>query len=328
MDGKTQRTVGGFGMALKALLLALFLGGCVGITKAQTPPRRFVAVTFDDLPAQRGNLAQMREITAKVIKSVVKHKIPAVGFVNEGKLFTQKGEVDARIALLRQWTEAGLELGNHTFSHINNQQAPLADYQDDIIRGATVTRQLLQEQGLKLRYFRHPFLFTGITNEYKQGIEQFLAARNYAVAPVTIDNADYIYAYTYGVAQKRGDTETMKRLAAGYVPHMETMCEYFERVSRESLGYEVKQILLVHANEINAEYFDDVVAMLKRRGYEFITLEETLKDPAYRLPDAQMRWGRSWLHRWMLAKGQAMRKDEPEPPPEIMKLYEAAQRQP
>ena len=290
-------------------------------------PRRFVAVTFDDLPAQRGNLAKMQQITGKVIKSIVKHKIPAVGFVNEGKLYTQKGEVDARIALLREWTNAGLELGNHTYSHINNQTAALSAYQDDIVRGETVTRQLLQEKGLKLRYFRHPFLFTGLTNDYKQGIEQFLAARDYTVAPVTIDNSDYIYAYTYGAAQKRGDTATMKRVADGYVPHMETMCDYFEKVSRESLGYEVKQILLVHANEINAEYFDDMVAMLKRRGYEFITLEEALKDPAYRLPEAQMKWGLSWLHRWMLAKGQKMRTDEPDVPKDIMDLYQAAQRQ-
>jgi hypothetical protein len=80
---------------------------------------REVAVTFDDLPAQLGN-ARVAEINRKLVESITRHKIPAVGFVNEGRLFVP-GESDARvaqIALLRLWLDAGLELGNHTFSHI------------------------------------------------------------------------------------------------------------------------------------------------------------------------------------------------------------------
>jgi peptidoglycan/xylan/chitin deacetylase (PgdA/CDA1 family) len=296
----------------------------VGVAARDAKPKRQIAVTFDDLPAQRGNLAQMQEQTDKVLASITRHRIPAVGFVNEGKLYA-KGEVDERIALLQKWLDAGLELGNHTFSHINNQQAPLRDYQDDVIRGETVTGKLLQAKGLKLRYFRHPFLFTGPTPEYKKGLDEFLAGRGYTVAPVTIDNSDYVFAYTYGWAQKRNDTATMKRVAEAYVPYMETMCDYFEELSRASQGREIKQILLVHVNEINAGHFDDVVAMLKQRGYEFITLEEALKDPAYQQPDAQMRWGLSWLHRWMRAKGQKGR-EEPDVPADIMKLYEQAQK--
>jgi peptidoglycan/xylan/chitin deacetylase (PgdA/CDA1 family) len=266
----------------------------------------------------------MRRITSRLLESVKRNKVPAVGFVNERKLY-RRGEMDARTDLLRAWLDAWLELGNHTFSHINLQRAPLADYEEDVVRGETVTRMLLAERGMKLRYFRHPFLFTGTTPEYKKGLADFLAARGYTVAPVTFDNGDYIFADVYFKAKKRGDAETAKRVADAYVPYMESVFEHFERLSNETFGREVRQVLLLHANEINADRFDELAAMLKRRGYAFVTLEEALKDPAYAEPDALYRNGASWLHRWRTAKGLAT-KWEPEVPKFVDELYKAGQR--
>ena len=233
--------------------------------------------------------------------------------------------MDARTDLLRAWLDAGLELGNHTFSHINLQKAPLAEYQEDVVRGETVTRMLLAERGMKLRSFRHPFLFTGTTPEYKRGLADFLAGRGYTVAPVTVDNGDYIFAKVYHEAQRRGDAATAGRVADAYVPYMESVFEHFERLSSETFGREVRQVLLLHANEINADRFDELAAMLRRRGYAFVTLEEALKDPAYAEPDALFKGGVSWLHRWRKAKGLPG-KGEPDVPKFVNDLYEAGQR--
>jgi peptidoglycan/xylan/chitin deacetylase (PgdA/CDA1 family) len=285
---------------------------------------RQVAVTFDDLPAPQGELEDMRRITTRLLESVRRNNVPAVGFVNERKLY-RRGETDARTDLLRAWLDAGLELGNHTFSHINPQTAPLADYEEDVIRGETVTRMLLAERGMKLRYFRHPFLFTGTTPEYKKGLSDFLAARGYTVAPVTLDNNDFIFADVYFKAKKRGDMETAKRVADAYVPYMESIFAFFESLSNETFGREVRHVLLLHANEINADRFDELAAMMRRRGYTFITLEEALKDPAYSEPDALFKGGVSWLHRWRKAKGLPG-KGEPDVPKFVDELYKAGQR--
>ena len=61
--------------------------------------------------------------------------------------------------------------------------------------------------------------------------------------------------------------------------------------------------------------------MLRKRGYAFITLEESLKDEAYRLPDTfTRRSGISWLHRWVLDKGRDyVLPDEPKTPDFVMK---------
>ena len=179
---------------------------------------------------------------------------------------------------------------------------------------------MLQERGLKLRYFRHPVLHTGPDLDTKRAFEQFLAAHGYTVAPVTIDNQDFMFAEVYARARKRGDTATMQRVADAYVPYMERMLDFFEKLSVDSLGYEVKQVLLLHANELNADHFKDLIRMMKARGYSFITLEEALKDKAYGLPDAQTSKGLSWLHRWMLAKGKEMM-PEPREPEFIKQLF-------
>jgi peptidoglycan/xylan/chitin deacetylase (PgdA/CDA1 family) len=285
------------------------------------------AVTFDDLPEAyaggQGDILRMRDVTRKLVQSIKAHNVPAIGFVNEGKLYVQ-GELDERAALLQMWLDAGLELGNHNFSHAYIDRVPLSAYQEEIVRGETVTRMLLRGRGMKLKYYRHTELKTGPTPEYKRALERFLAERDYTVAPVTIHNHDFVFARLYADAKARGDRATMERIADAYVPYMERVFEFFENLSRSFLGYEVKQTLILHANELNADYFGDLAGMMKRRGYRFITVDEALKDKAYQLSDAQVANGPSWIARWMAAKGL----DVPYQPsePEFIKEMFAARR--
>jgi peptidoglycan/xylan/chitin deacetylase (PgdA/CDA1 family) len=314
-----------------ALLLA-FLVSSVSTNTANSDvqnrdekPRREIAITFDDLPSTYGGVQRTVEVTRKLLPSLTSNKVPAIGFVNERKLY-ENGELSPQmVATLKMWLDAGFELGNHTYSHIAIDQVPLEKYQEDVIRGEVVTRKLLAEKGMKLRYFRHTQLRTGPTEEYKRGLAKFLSERGYMVAPVTIDNNDYMFQVVYAEAKARGDKAMMKRVGDAYVPYMESVFEHFEKLSKEFLGYEVKQTLLLHANDLNADYFDDLARMMKRRGYRFISLDEALKDKAYRLPEAQHQKGLSWIHRWMLAKGLPV-KMEPNEPEFITQLFQARQR--
>jgi peptidoglycan/xylan/chitin deacetylase (PgdA/CDA1 family) len=277
--------------------------------------RREVAVTFDDLPLQGPSLETnaLRDMTRRLLRSTRANQVPVFADVNEGKLYNG-GKLDSeRIAILRMWLDAGAELGNHTYSHLSLKDHPLVAVERDLIRGETVTRQLLTERGMKLRYFRHPELQTGPDVETKKAFEKFLAERGYRIAPVTIDNMDFIFAIVYARAKRQGDTELMKRLVDEYIPYMERMFEFFEKLSVETLGYEVKQTLLLHANELNADHFDDLARMMRQRGYNFISLEQALQDKAYALADAQSSKGISWLHRWALAKGMEIKQEPREP---------------
>jgi peptidoglycan/xylan/chitin deacetylase (PgdA/CDA1 family) len=293
-----------------ALAAALSLWTPASHADAQQGGRvaREVAVTFDDLPVATRvfhDAAAQERITDALLAAIRRHDVPAIGFVNEGKL-TPGGSVDERrVALLRRWIEAGLELGNHTYSHLDLHRAPLPEYLRDVARGDSVTGALLRPNGRRLRYFRHPFLHTGRDTITRREVERFLAARGYRVAPVTIDNYDYIFAAAYERALDRGDESGRRRVAFAYLDYMERVVAYYERQSVALLGREIRQVLLLHANALNADHFGTLAEMLARRGYRFVSLDHALADPAY---DSEDRYtgpaGITWLHRWALTQGK------------------------
>jgi peptidoglycan/xylan/chitin deacetylase (PgdA/CDA1 family) len=290
---------------------------------SQTPPR-FVAVTIDDLPvvSTRRDLKTRQEITRKLLAHITKAKVPAIGFVNENKLYADGEKRDeAQVDLLRSWLDAGLELGNHTFSHVNIANVSLEKYEDEILKGEIITKELLQAKGLKPRFFRHPYLWTGLSLETKSDLGKFLSEHGYRIAPVTIDNSDWIFARAYDNAFDKGDRKLMKEIGAAYISYMDSKTDYWERQSVKLFGREIKQTLLLHANFINSDYFDDLVKMYKKRGYRFVSLEEALKDEAYKLPDNFVRRnGISWLHRWAIDKGKGnVLADEPKTPDFVLK---------
>lgn len=304
------------------ILSIIFLTAAV-CAHAHARPQRSIAFTIDDLPvvSTRRDIENRREITRKILNHIKRAKIPAIGFVNEGKLYAN-GKLDERqVDLLRQWANAGLELGNHSYSHKSLNAIDLAVYEKDILDGEAVTKDLMKGKGKTLRYFRHPYLQTGLSLEVKKSFNEFLKEHGYTIAPVTIDNGDWIFASAYDKAFDKDDENLMRRVGEAYVPYMESKIDYWERQSVKLFGREVRQTLLIHANFINSDYLDDLAEMLKKRGYKFVTLEEALKDEAYKLPDTFIRRaGISWLHRWALDRGrETVLPDEPKVPEFVMK---------
>ncbi len=286
-------------------------------------PKRSIAITIDDLPvvSTRRDIENRRTITNKLLGHIRKAKVPAIGFVNENKLYADDKRDEKQIDLLRLWLDANLELGNHTYSHRSLNTIPLSDYQSDLLRGEAITRELLARKKKSLRYFRHPFLQTGPSLEVKAQFDAFLQKHGYTIAPISYDNADYIFSRAYDNAFDKKDNALMTRVGEAYVPYMESKLDYWERQSMKLFGREISQTLLIHANFINSDYFDDLARMLKRRGYKFVTLEEALKDDAYRLPDTYIGpAGISWLHRWAREKGREyIVPDEPKVPEFVLK---------
>jgi peptidoglycan/xylan/chitin deacetylase (PgdA/CDA1 family) len=314
--------------SLMSVLLCLLIAFEIISSGAATIPNqavhRSVAITLDDLPtvSLRDDIETQRRITHSLINTIKTYRIPVIGFVNESKLYRDGTLDDARVGLLKLWLDAGLELGNHTFSHIDPNVTSLEEFEDNVIRGEQVTAALLQPRGKRLRYFRHPFLHTGSSVETKRKFEAFLAGRGYRVAPVTIDNSDWIFARAYDNAAQRGDRRMMKRIGDAYIPYMENKFVYFEHQSNELFGYAIKQILLIHANSINADYVPDLIKMMQRRGYEFISLDKALTDRAYASAETYVgRGGITWIHRWALTAGKRKEffKGEPATPGFVMK---------
>ncbi len=290
------------GMPLSVLLAVAVASGACAQPPAPAATPHTLAVTIDDLPAQRaGDLAAMQRVTRDLLAQIAAAGIPVTGFVNEGKLDVA-GEREARADLLRQWVGAGLDLGNHTVDHVSLFDTPLDVFEDQVRRGAVVTNRLLAARGDSARYFRHPYLNVGPDPETKRAFEAWLAGEGYTVAPVTHDNGEYIYAFAYDGAA--GDDALQDRIADAYLAYMDSTAAYFEGLSRDLFGRDIAHVLLIHANALNADHLGALLDTFRQRGYRFVSLDEALADPAYRSEDTYTgRAGMSWLQRWALARG-------------------------
>jgi peptidoglycan/xylan/chitin deacetylase (PgdA/CDA1 family) len=295
--------------AIVAALLVLLVGRGFSPVHAQAP-RRSVAITVDDLPlggdGSDRSFDAVYAMNERLLRPFKERQIPLIGFVNGHHDKTLGADKLRR--LLDLWLDAGADLGNHTYSHLDINNVPLAEYTANVTLGEPILRAALAARGKSLRYFRHPYLHAGPTVEIKAGLQRFLDDAGYRVAPVTLDNSDYMYAALYTRAEHRD------RVRTEYIPYMESVVEFFERRSVEVAGREFPQVLLIHANALNADLMTDLLEMFRRRGYGFVTLDTALADAAYRVPEEYVgRSGFSWIHRWSMTKGMR-NKGEPDPP--------------
>jgi peptidoglycan/xylan/chitin deacetylase (PgdA/CDA1 family) len=315
-------------LALTAVLALAALPLVVGAIPHARAAERTVAVTFDDLPATPTgvvdqDVAGLQAVTRKLLRAVRAHRIPTVAFVNEGKLFVEgarPADLEARIGLLRMWLDAGVELGNHTYSHGDLNTMPLDQFQADVLRGEAVTRALMKGRAPGLRYFRHPFLHVGADLNVRRAFEAFLARHGYTVAPVTIDSDEFVYAIAYAKALRRGDAAGAARIGDDYLRYMNEVFTFFEDVSRRVTGRQISQILLLHASALNADRFDALATALTTRGYRFVSVATALEDPVYRLPDDFIGAPcNSWFNHWALTAGRPP-VPTPKPPNWISRL--------
>src|SRR5580698_2567432 len=294
-------------LVLVAALCAFPLASNPCSAQTAKAPDRQVAITIDDLPAGMADRLPASDITAMTVKllgTLRDQKIPVVGFVNEKKLY-KTGEVDERIKALQMWLDYGFELGNHTFSHASLNQVGLKSWEDDVIQGESVIRLLLAPRKMKLRYFRHPYHDTGRDLLTRRQAEAFLVERGYRIAPNTLDGWDWMFAGLYEDAKKRNDTALQQQIVKEYLAHHDAAIAYAEQLSVKVVGYEPKQILLLHASNLEADHIGELLDLLRKRGYRFITLEDALGDQAYSLPDTYVgEEGTGWIEHWAITQGK------------------------
>ena len=306
-----------------ARLLALFVWAVLPLN-AQAAEGK-IALTFDDLPGLSvfADQPYVNYLNDSLLRGLRRHHLPAIGFVNEGKL--DEISRPQQIANLEKWLDAGMDLGNHTFSHESPNTLGAQGYIQDIARGEPVIRGLLKEHGKPLDWFRHPYLETGFPEAVKREIDSWLAAHGYRVAPVTIDANDWEFAEPYDDAISRHDEARRLRIKAQYLEYTERTIGWYQSASAALFGRQIAFVILLHDTRLNADCIDDLAKILKRRKLKAVTLEEAMRDPAYRLGDPYVgKDGIDWIERW----SNQLHKQLPwgtwaDPPAQIVREYDA-----
>jgi len=260
-----------------------------------------VAVTFDDLPTSgtRGDIADAQSITTRLLAGLKRHHIKAIGFVNEIQLVGNDRE--QRIGLLAQWLDAGMELGNHSYSHLSLSRTPVDAYIADVSHGEEVTRPLMAGRGKQERWYRHPYLETGTTVEARRQFETWLANHGYRVAPVTMENSDWQFAYQYDKALADNDQRRAAEIRKEYLDFSTLAIAWYRAAGLQLLGRRPAFVLLLHASRLNAASIDDLADIIQAQGLHPVPLEKAVSDPAYRTADTYVGAdGVEWLTRWSL----------------------------
>lgn len=299
-------------------LIALVVVGLVWSSASASRPRRQVAITLDDIPGSAVvhdacDAGAVRDFNRRMLAALRREGVVATGFVVGGTL-CEPLRATVLPALLRDWRTDGHALGNHTFSHPDYNAVSIEAYLEDIARGEAAMGAHLPGRDSGRRLFRAPLLHTGDTAEKQARLASHLQTHGYRTGIVTIDNQEWVFATHYARAKGSGDDARMRRIVEGYIAHLDAAFAFFEAESRAVFGREPPQILLLHANEINADHFDKVMSTIRNRGYRTVGLERALADPAYTGADGYIgRRGLSWIHRYSLRQGRTPGNEPREP---------------
>ncbi len=269
-----------------------------------------IAITFDDLPASiEESIEAQAQINQRIVNTLIKYRVPAIGFVNEGKLY-RTNEAQEKINLLKLWVDNGFNLGNHTYSHLSLSSLTTKQFKAEVTNGSKISKQLMQSAGRQYHYFRHPYLDTGKTLEIRSKFESFLKNKGYLVAPVTIDTDDWKFNQ-----QLHEFPQNKDKIIQSYLKHTRAKFAFYEGASKQIFGRNINQIWLLHANLINSLAIESLLTIAQEFGYHFISLDDALQDKAYLSADAYYApFGVSWLYRWDFTRGKVVDwSQDPEP---------------
>ncbi len=135
-----------------------------------------------------------------------------------------------------------LHAGNHSFSHLNYADTPLEVFENDIIKGEVITREILKQKHQALTYFRFPYNSLGNDSTTHQQIRSFLTQNGYTVAPFTIESEDWMFNALYEDALKTKNVEKAHQLGQNYVAFTLLLFDYFEKLCLDRFGRNIKQI--------------------------------------------------------------------------------------
>lgn len=224
--------------------------------------QKTIAITLDDLPF----VGEYRNFHLNMIITTLKEQqVPATGFIIASEISTQNWET------LHKFRDAGLGLGNHTFSHANLNNLTVKKYIHEIKTADTILLPVMTQP----KYFRYPYLAMS-SGAKKNKILCYLAKNNYQVAPITIDSKDFVFNQRLLSVPELDRRAYLSELKSFYLDFIWQQTLKAEEYTQYNHNPEQSQILLIHANLLNAYVLPDLINFYKKNGYTFVSLENAL----------------------------------------------------
>jgi peptidoglycan/xylan/chitin deacetylase (PgdA/CDA1 family) len=269
-------------------------------TDAASHAQHFVALTFDDLPSH-GPLPPgvTRTDVAKIIIATLlaAHAPPIYGFINSKRM----DEDPKTQEVLQLWREAGFPLGNHGYSHMSLDANSAEAFEHDL-EGNEAELQTLMADNF-WHWLRFPFLQEGDTAEKHKAVQDYLREHKYYVAEVSLNFDDYAYNDPYARCVAKNDTQSIEWLKQSYLSRAGESLTQGQQMSQALYGRDIKHVMLLHIGAFEMEMLPRLLELLKRRGFQLVTLQEAESDAAYAIePALQANWDGPLLAQMMTAR--------------------------
>ena len=254
---------------------------CTVLSAVMSIPARAqqIAFTWDDLPAHGALPAgETRvDIARKLIAAMSEaHMPPVYGFVNG----VQTEWEPLSTPVLQMWRDAGLQLGNHTWSHPNLNQVSLEDWQLDLLKNEPLLKKYMNDGDW--HWIRYPYVGEGETAEKRAAARKFLSQHGYRVAAVTMNFADYAYNEPYARCVQKNDSAAIARLETSYLDAAGAASDSSRGMAKTLYGHDIPYVLLMHVGAFDAQMLPRLLKLYRDKGFSFITLQQAEKDPFYK----------------------------------------------
>ncbi|MEX0275661.1 MAG: polysaccharide deacetylase family protein [Flavobacteriaceae bacterium] len=283
------------------LIWMLFFWSCFQIWA-----QNHVAITIDDVP--NTSLYQSENYRSGILDKIDSLRIPVAIFINEGLLY-KTDSVTKNFELLNRWVKSkNTTIGNHTFSHSRYSEVGYGHFHKDIEKGAYITRELIKKYGKKLTYFRFPYNDLGADSIQHVEIERFLRDMEYKSTPFTIESSDWMFNALYENYLHQKEYKKAEGIGSLYLSKTMEYFQFLDSLAIKKYGRKIPHIYLCHDNRLNTDFLIPLLSRLRQQGYNFIRLDEALKDSVYVQDDTYYKkWGISWLYRWMSSQRERMK---------------------
>ncbi|HEX2586348.1 MAG TPA: polysaccharide deacetylase family protein [Steroidobacteraceae bacterium] len=278
----------------------LLQSGFVAITAlciATTSYAKSLSFTFDDglnpavtLEATEWNGRILAQLKAANVQAMLFPTLRSTG-LSEG------------LDLVRQWSDAGHDVGNHTASH-HSLSAPDMNAEQFINDVQQAEKQFRKMPTFK-PMLRFPYLKEGETKEKRDAIREWMRSNGYRPAEVSIDGSDWYYSTVYLKLRDQGDVRKLALLKKAYIDHLLDRAGYYDALARRVLHRSPAHVLLLHTNAINAAYLADVMDAFKQHDWNIIPPREAFEDSIYLMQPDVLPAGESIV--WSLAKGAGIK---------------------
>jgi peptidoglycan/xylan/chitin deacetylase (PgdA/CDA1 family) len=269
MDNEPMNTPRSLRIALTAIAI---------LTAVPSAHPQQIAFTWDDLPAHSAlPPGETRvEIGRKLIAAMKDARMPPIyGFVNGVAIEREP----ASAPMLKDWRDAGFQLGNHTWSHMNLNTSSLADWEADLLKDEPILQQYAA--GSNWHWLRYPFLAEGDTPEKRTETRKFLAAHGYRIASVTMSFADYMWNDPYARCVAKNDSASIAQLESSYLQAASADADFRRAMSKALFGHDIPYVLLMHVGAFDARILPRLLKLYRDKGFTFITLQDAENDPFY-----------------------------------------------